>query len=80
MKKCLCVLLAVITVFSCFSFVAVAATPALQIEAAASKNCFKITWKYDSGATKFYVYVDGKRRMVEKQTEEEIYNYLFDFY
>ena len=36
--------------------------------------------KYRNGKWSTYVYVDGKRRMVEKQTEEDIYNYLFDFY
>lgn len=36
--------------------------------------------KYRDGKWSTYVYIDGKRRMVEKQTEEEIYNYLFDFY
>ena len=36
--------------------------------------------KYRDGKWSTYVNIDGKRRMIEKQTEEDIYNYLYDFY
>ncbi len=36
--------------------------------------------KYHNGHYATRVYVNGKRKVVEKSTEEELYDYLFDFY
>ena len=36
--------------------------------------------KYKDGKWKTYVYVDEKRKVVEANTEEELYTWLYDFY
>lgn len=79
-KKSLCILLAVITLCSCFSFAAAAATPALQIDAKAYDNYYKVWWNYDSGATKFNVYVDGKYDGVKAANSSKSYTFTTDPY
>ena len=36
--------------------------------------------KYKDGKWKTYVYVDDKRKVVEANTEEELYTWLYNFY
>lgn len=36
--------------------------------------------KYRNGHWVTHIYVNGKRKVVEKATEDELYDYLFDFY
>ena len=45
-------------------------------------NIFQVhtTNKHRNGNWITHVYIDNKRKQVERKTEEELYNYLFDFY
>lgn len=36
--------------------------------------------KYKNGKWKTYIYIDGKRKGIECWTEDELYEYLYDFY
>lgn len=81
MKKIICLMLAIITIFgsvsaSVYSF----AAPALVVDAKAKDNYYNVWWDYDSGATKFYVYVDGKLDGTKKANSSKSYTFTTDPY
>ncbi|MBR2589594.1 MAG: fibronectin type III domain-containing protein [Clostridia bacterium] len=81
MKKGLSILLIILTVLSTFAFsLSAAAVPALVIDGKAYDNYYKVWWKYDSGAVKYNVYVDGKYDGVKKADSSKSYTFTTDPY
>ena len=81
MKRGISLLLALLTVFGCFAFAVEGfAVPALNIEAKAYNNYYKVWWDYNSGATKFEVYVDGKYDGFKEINAAHSYTFTTDPY